>query len=209
MVFLDYLIAGLLVVTIIYCWQLNRKIIALQHSKKEMLATIRQFDNSILRAEDTLRQFRHNSASLGADLQEKTKKAAFLADDLNFLIQRSASIADKMEAGIAASRAPAQPMIHKPAVPPRPAHSSAPRASLRTDTPASSTPEKRSTIDMLLEKLSGIGSAPEPKAPKPMARERQIAYHSPESLGVMPDLSRGENRGEDELLRMLEDARRH
>lgn len=209
MVFLDYIIAGLLVVTIIYCWQLNRKIIALQHSKKEMLATIRQFDNSILRAEDTLRQFRHNSSSLAADLQEKTKKAAFLADDLNFLIQRSASIADKMEGNIAASRSKEQPLSHQaPRPAPRPAAAPAPRASLRTESP-SAMPEKRSTIDVLLEKLSSIGSAPEPKALKPMAKERQLAYHSPEALGAMPDLARGENRGEDELLRMLENARRN
>lgn len=90
-------LAGLLVVTIVYCGRLSKKIRQLQDGRSELAEMIGRFDKSTERATASLAELQTVSKKITDALQLKIDKANFLADDLAFLIEKSSKLATQLE----------------------------------------------------------------------------------------------------------------
>ena len=92
MTFLSFLMnsmmAGLLLVTLIYCLKLNKRIKVLQDSKSELARIIREFDDSTQRATKNINEIHAATMRISENIQHKIDKANFLADDLEALVAR-------------------------------------------------------------------------------------------------------------------------
>jgi len=102
---LNTLIAALLAVTIAYCWLLNRRIKILQDSRGELALLLKHFDDSTIRASDSIIALQTASKKIGDNIQTKIEKSNYLLDDLAFMIDKGEKIANKLEASFAVSRA--------------------------------------------------------------------------------------------------------
>lgn len=103
-VFVDGLMALLLLITIFYCWKLNNRIKVLQDSKSELANIIMQFDESTKMATRSIGDIHTATSRISENMQHKIDKANYLADDLQFMIEKGNKIADRMEGDISASR---------------------------------------------------------------------------------------------------------
>lgn len=108
---LNSVMAGLLVVTIVYCFKLNNRIRILQDSKNEFSKLIEQFDVTTSRAQKSIEELQNISKKVNDQLSGKLDKANFLADDLAFMIERGGKLADKIEGGIASGRSKSSPKL--------------------------------------------------------------------------------------------------
>jgi hypothetical protein len=101
---LDFVIIFLMVVAIVYGFILNRKIVLIQNSKKELANLFKSFDNTILKAQigiDDLKKVSNEASHL---LQQKLDKAAFVIDDLSFLNEKAVEIYSNLEKSVATSK---------------------------------------------------------------------------------------------------------
>lgn len=105
---LDGIVAGLLLITIVYCWRLSKKITALNNSRKELRGIISEFDKAIYRADTSITNLKKLSVEADNQLQKHIEKARFLTNDLAFLTHKGDNIADRLEGYISKSR-PANP----------------------------------------------------------------------------------------------------
>ncbi|MFO0388515.1 MAG: DUF6468 domain-containing protein [Alphaproteobacteria bacterium] len=110
----NVIIITLLVVTIAYCWVLNRRIKILQDSKGELAQLLKHFDESTQRASESIIALQSASKKIGETIQARVEKANFLLDDLSFMIEKAAKVSQQMEAGFAVSRAKSR-VITEPA----------------------------------------------------------------------------------------------
>lgn len=101
---LDVTIAVLLMLTIVYCWKLNRRIGSLQKDKKSLAEFIRNFDRSIVRAEANIADLKDLSQKSAHQMDEKNKKAQMLIDDMAFLSERCTKISDNLEKLVSQAR---------------------------------------------------------------------------------------------------------
>lgn len=95
----------LLVLTIGYCWMLNRRIKVLQDSKSELAMLLKHFDDSTQRASESIIGLQTASKRIGENIQHRIDKANYLLDDLAFMIEKGNKLANQMEAGFAVGRA--------------------------------------------------------------------------------------------------------
>ena len=102
---LNILIVVLLVVTIGYCWLLNRRIKVLQDSRGELAVLLKHFDESTQRASESIIALQTASKKIGENIQFRIDKANYLLDDLSFMIEKGNKLANQMEAGFAVTRA--------------------------------------------------------------------------------------------------------
>lgn len=102
---LDFLIVGLLMTTISYCWVLNKRIKILQDGKSELAALLKHFDESTARASESIVALQTASKKIGENIQNRIDKVNYLIDDLNFLIEKGNKIADQLDANFAVNRA--------------------------------------------------------------------------------------------------------
>lgn len=103
-VFVDGLMVLLLLITIYYCWKLNKRIQVLQDSRSELAAIIKQFDESTQMATRSIGDIHKATQRLSENMQHKIDKANYLADDLQFMIEKGNKIADRMDGGISSNR---------------------------------------------------------------------------------------------------------
>lgn len=117
--FMDLVMAGLLLATIIYCLRLNRRIRVLQDSKSELARIIREFDESTQRATQNINEIHVATTRISENIQHKIDKANYLANDLEVMIEKANKMAGKVDA------APLRPARSEPApsAPLRPAAS--------------------------------------------------------------------------------------
>lgn len=111
-VFMDALMAGLLLATIIYCLKLNKRIRVLQDSKSELARIIREFDESTKRATQSINEIHAATTRISENIQHKIDKANYLADDLEMMIERGNKMAGKTDNSPIrqhSAAAPAQP----------------------------------------------------------------------------------------------------
>jgi len=94
---LDYVIASLLVMTVLYCWKLSRKIALLHASKHELNQFIEDFNQAIERAEHNIVQLKEAGEEADLHLKDHVNKARFLANDLSFLMEKGENTADRLE----------------------------------------------------------------------------------------------------------------
>lgn len=173
----NYLIAFLLCITILYCWKLNRKIVELQHGKKEIKNLIKEFDHAILRAEEGVAELKLTGRSLSKELQENIKTSSQMVEDLNFMIGRASVATEKLEQQITASRDTESRLFQAQ-------HQTFSTTSRSTGYEPSSQgfttepvikPQKQSSIDMLLKRIADIKQQKQAttSAPKPIQTANQ------------------------------------
>lgn len=110
----NVVIIALLVVTIGYCWVLNRRIKILQDSKGELAQLLKHFDDSTKRASESIMALQTASKKIGESMQIRAEKASYLLDDLAFTIEKAEKINNQLEAGFAVSRARSKVVVEKP-----------------------------------------------------------------------------------------------
>lgn len=102
---LNFLIVGLLMATISYCWVLNRRIKILQDSKSELANLLKYFDESTTRASESIIALQTASKKIGENIQVRIDKVNYLMDDLAFMIEKGNNIANQLDANFAVNRA--------------------------------------------------------------------------------------------------------
>lgn len=94
-VFLDSVMALLLIITAVYCYRLNGRIKILQDSKSELARIIKEFDTSTQRATQSIAEIHEATARIAENMQHKIDKANYIADDLQFMIERGNKLAGR------------------------------------------------------------------------------------------------------------------
>lgn len=140
-IFINLIMAGLLLATLIYCLKLNKRIKVLQDSKSELARIIREFDQSTQRATQNINEIHAATMRISDNIQHKIDKANYLADDLEMMIERGNKMSGKTDA-----------------VPVRP---------VRNDTPATPT---RNLSDIMPGRANPAPASAAPAAVEPEGR---------------------------------------
>jgi len=209
--FLDLLVAGLLLVSIVYCWRLNVRIRMLQDSRSELAQLIRQFDESTERASVSVMELQNVSKRISENLQMKIEKANFMADDLSFMIDRGSKLADQIELGVAGKRRPEAASNPGPMVVKQP-QSAAPTAQVTTPVrttplnelqqPGAKAQQAAGSLESVLQRIASRNSGEAPARTAPRAAE-QAAPATPQGA---PNV-RIRSRAEQELMEALKGTR--
>jgi len=104
-VLLNVVMVGLLTATIFYCYVLNRRIQTMQDSKSELAALLKQFDESTIKASETIVAMQTASKKIGDNIQLRIDKANYLLDDLSYSIEKGTRLTSQIEASFAVNRA--------------------------------------------------------------------------------------------------------
>ncbi len=102
---LDFLIVGLLMANITYCWVLNKRIKILQDGKSELANLLKYFDEATIRASESIVALQTASKKIGENIQARIDKVNYLMDDLAFMVEKGNKLADKLDANFAVNRA--------------------------------------------------------------------------------------------------------
>ena len=102
---LNALLVGLLAATIIYCYVLNKRIKTLQDSKSELAGLLTQFDESTVKASETIIALQTASKKIGDNIQMRIDKANYLLEDLSYAIDKGTRLSSQIEASFAVNRA--------------------------------------------------------------------------------------------------------
>jgi hypothetical protein len=94
----------LLLVTIVFCWRLNNKIMALKESKKDLNQLVKTFDIAIIKTHKSIADLKVMSANSSAELQTYVAKATDMIEDLSYMNETAASLADRLESSIKIAR---------------------------------------------------------------------------------------------------------
>jgi hypothetical protein len=183
--FLDVIVAVLLVATIVYAAMLNRRLAGLRSNKAELEALIHSFGEACARAEAGVKTLR-TATDEATRLQQYLDRSQALRDDLSFLLDRGSNLADRLEGGVRSARTevqgrPAPAPSHAPAAEAEPAGGRFGRPGGRPggaeprgmDAPPVAEPRVRP----LRERL-----APEPTAAAALVAERPMAAPSAEPV---------------------------
>lgn len=109
-VFVDIVVAVLLVATIGSAFLLNRRIEAMRRDRGALEQAAASFEHSLRHAEESVGQLKVT----GDQLQQHIDKARSVHDDLAFLIERAEALADKLEARVRSVRTAAKPADARP-----------------------------------------------------------------------------------------------
>lgn len=115
---IDATLATLLMVTIVYCSILNRRVRVLQDGRSELARVLKHFDESTRRASDSIAVLQSTGKRVGEVIQARMERATQLSDDLNYLIDHAEKIADRLEAGINVGRSARKVQEEMAAAPP-------------------------------------------------------------------------------------------
>lgn len=102
--FLDVLIAILLIATIAYAFLLNKRLADLRKDQSQLEDLANSFNDATLRAEESITKLTTSADSMKKEINDTLKKAEALREDLNFLIDRAGVSADKLEESVRANR---------------------------------------------------------------------------------------------------------
>lgn len=92
----EFLVAVLLVATIVFCFSLNRRLGSLRDSQDEMRQLIGDFDRAISEARVGIANLKQAGDEADVKLQERIKQARGLADELSFLVDRGDRLAERL-----------------------------------------------------------------------------------------------------------------
>ena len=99
-IWLDGLVAILLVITVIYCLVLNHRLSALRGNQAEMRKLLEDFGRATQAAESSIAHLKVASDHIGGALDERMTKAQALTDELSSITQSGARLADRIESGL-------------------------------------------------------------------------------------------------------------
>lgn len=94
---LDGLIIILLLATIVYAAQLNRRIARLRDGRVELETAARRFAEAATRAEAGVKALRQAAGGAGEQMQADIEKARILRDELSFLVETGDGLANRLE----------------------------------------------------------------------------------------------------------------
>lgn len=115
-VLLNILLVALLMATIGYCYVLNRRIRILQDSRSELATLLKQFDDSTVKASETIVAMQTASKKIGDNIQLRIDKANYLLDDLSYAIEKASRLTSQIEASFAVNRARDKVIHEKPPI---------------------------------------------------------------------------------------------
>ncbi|MBL0318545.1 MAG: hypothetical protein IPP74_04535 [Alphaproteobacteria bacterium] len=115
MLILDLIISVLLVWTIIFCWQLNKKIASIRGSKKALEGFVGNFDRVIGEADRILRDLKSIDRDT-SELRRSIDKAQHLIDELSIVTTSAVRVADRLERSIVQPQQQAKPATVTPPV---------------------------------------------------------------------------------------------
>lgn len=101
---IDILMAILMVVTIIHCVRLSRRLTALRESRAEMDATIKQFFEASAKADLAIRSFQRNASETAQKLDGEMVKTRLLIDELKIMIETGNNLAGRLEGSVDQAR---------------------------------------------------------------------------------------------------------
>lgn len=99
--FLDSLVAGLLVITIVLAMILNHRFAGLRRDRLEFSTLAGEFHRAVASAEASVAKLKTTSAAL----EGENRQAGRHEDDLRQLIERADAAADRLEAAVRGARA--------------------------------------------------------------------------------------------------------
>jgi len=102
---LDVLLVAHLTATICYCYILNRRIKTLQDGKSELAGLLARFDESTIKASETIVAMQTASKKIGDNIQGRIDKANYVLEDLAYSIDKGTKVTSQLEAGFAIARA--------------------------------------------------------------------------------------------------------
>jgi hypothetical protein len=114
--FLEALVALLLIVTVGYCWQLNRRLAALRGAQGELGRLIEDFGRATRSAEQAIQELKRAGAESGQQLDERVRQARALCDELTVMTQAGNGLAERLERG-ASGRRPVEEDSPRPRAP--------------------------------------------------------------------------------------------
>lgn len=111
---LEGLVAVLLLVTVGYCYVLDRQLRALRSGQDGLKAIIEGLDAATARAQASVSDLRTASNAVGNDLRDQVAKGRALADELEIMVDAGNALADRLE-----GTRTAKPMRDAPRVVPK------------------------------------------------------------------------------------------
>ena len=94
---LDGVVAALLVITIAYAAMLNRRLVKLRDGRAELEAMIGEFKAATTQAQGAVERLKQSAGARQSDLAEQIDAARSLRDELAFLADRGAGEANRLE----------------------------------------------------------------------------------------------------------------
>lgn len=94
---MNVVVVVMLGMTMVFCWQLNKKIIELRQSKQYMLDLVKNFDSAVINTHKSIMTLKETSTNATIELRTNVVKAEELVKDLAFLNQTGTAIADNLE----------------------------------------------------------------------------------------------------------------
>lgn len=161
-------LAALLVITIAYCYVLNARIRVLQDGRGELARLLKHFDESTMRASDSIAVLQSTTKKSTDLIQAKITNANRTIDDLEYIIDRAEKVADQLEAGINIGRT-ARKVQHEEKV----IHS--PSTSSESRPPASPRPQPKEAESMVHSAVKDALSANAAREAKPDAAAQRAS----------------------------------
>lgn len=124
-IILEALVGILLVITVVYCAILDRRLKALRDGQDGLKAIIDGLDAATLRAQSGIAELRVSGDAVSGKLQEQVGKARALADELEIMVEAASRLADRLESGWSANAKQERPALAPPVTPPVPVPSHA------------------------------------------------------------------------------------
>ncbi|MCE2992440.1 MAG: DUF6468 domain-containing protein [Candidatus Jidaibacter sp.] len=103
-IIIDIAVILLLVMTIIFCWRLNNKIIELKSGRKDLLELVKTLDSAILKTNTNISELKIMSQNSAVELSALVSQAQEYISDLNFMNETAAKLADRLEKNISDAR---------------------------------------------------------------------------------------------------------
>jgi len=93
---LELLVAALLVVTVAYCYVLNRRLSALREGRDELKGLIENLSTAVSRAQTSVMELKQIGDATDNELNASIVKAQALADELTLMIEVGNNVADRI-----------------------------------------------------------------------------------------------------------------
>lgn len=197
---IDALLAGLLLMTILYCRLLNKRIRVLQDARSELAKLLTHFDDSTRRASESIALLNLSGKKAADAVQARIENATVAADDLTYLIERATVISERMEAGLhvnrTARRVQEEMSAPPPQLKPEPARAPVPHAPVMTREAQPDEPKANlSALQAMIEKIAGRASNDAGPTPAARGAAPRRAQKAPEA--------KARSRVEQELLEII------
>lgn len=95
----EFMLSGLLSMTLVYCVLLERRLSALRKGQDGLKDTIIELNGAIISAGASMRALRETASSAAESLDERISRARAMTDELSLLTASGEHIANRIETG--------------------------------------------------------------------------------------------------------------